>query len=61
MKLHRAITLAAMIVFSVLYLALTFPTAVAYSGRNVIALVVVVVGAAIGGIAFSFRRYFPRR
>lgn len=61
MKLHRAITLAAMIVFSVLFLVYTFPTPVAYSGRNVIALVVVVLAAAVSGIAFSWKRYFPRR
>lgn len=61
MKLHRAITLAAMIIFSVLFLVYTFPTPVAYSGRNLIALVVVVVGAALGGIAFSWKRYFGRR
>lgn len=57
MKLHRAITLAAMIVFSVLFLVYTFPTPVAYSGRNLIALFVVIAGAAIGGIAFSWKRY----
>ncbi len=61
MKIHRAITLGAMIVFSVLFLIYTFPTPVAYSGRNVIALVIVVVGAAVAGIAFSWTRYFPRR
>lgn len=61
MKIHRAITLAVMIFFSVAYLALTFPAAIAYSGRNVIALIVVVAAAALGGIAFSWKRYFPRR
>ena len=61
MKIHRAITLGAMIVFSILFLIYTFPTPVAYSGRNVIALVIVVIGAAVAGIAFSWTRYFPRR
>lgn len=50
-----------MIIFSVLFLVYTFPTPVAYSGRNLIALAVVVVGAAVGGIAFSWKRDFGHR
>jgi hypothetical protein len=62
MKLYRAITLALMIVFGLLLVvAMTAYGISAWSGGSLVALAVVIVAAAIAGIAFSYRRYFPRR
>jgi hypothetical protein len=59
---HRAITLAVMIVVSLLLLAVMLLSGIAsMGGQGWIALAVVVVAASIAGIAFSWRRYFPRR
>jgi hypothetical protein len=59
---HRAIMLALMIVGSVLLLALMLASGLStMGGRGLIALVVVLVAAAIAGIAFSWKRYYPRR
>jgi len=54
-KLHRAIVLVAMMLLAVGALALLIADA---DGKSLIALAVVVVLAAIGGIAFSWKRYF---
>ncbi len=62
MKLHRAITLAVMIAGSLLLLAVMLIGGLSQMGaQSLIALAVVVVVAAIAGIAFSWRRYFPSR
>jgi len=45
----------------VLVAAMTAYGVSTFSGRSLIALAVVIVAAAVAGIAFSFRRYFPRR
>ena len=58
---HRAIVVVLLIVLSVLWLVFTFPNPASVGGRSLIALGVVVVAAAIGGIAFSWGRYFGRR
>ena len=61
MKLHRAITLVAMMLLSVGLLALMMITAVGnFDGRSLVALIVVVVAAAAGGIGFSWKRYYRR-
>ena len=60
-QLHRAIVLVVMITLSVLFLVVTFPAPAMFTGRGGLALGVVVLGAAIGGIAFSWRRYFGRK
>ena len=54
-KIHRAIVLIAMMVLSVGALALLIADA---DGKSLIALGIVVVAAAIGGVAFSWKRYF---
>jgi hypothetical protein len=60
-KIHRAVTLAVMLLISlVLVAALTVQGVQQWNGRSLIALSVVVVAAAIGGIAFSWKRYFGR-
>ena len=55
MKIHRAVVLIAMMLLAVGALALLIGDA---DGKSLLALVIVVVGAAIGGIAFSWKRYF---
>jgi TctA family transporter len=60
-KLHRAITLVVMLLISVaLVAALTVQGIQQWNGRSLVALAVVLVAAAIGGIAFSWKRYFGR-
>lgn len=62
MKVFRAITLVLMI-FGGLALvgAMTAYGIGTFNGRSLVALLVVLAGAAVAGIAFSYRRYFPRR
>jgi len=61
LKLHRAVTLVIMLLISlVLVAALTVQGVQEWNGRSLVALAVVVVAAAIGGIAFSWKRYFGR-
>jgi hypothetical protein len=60
-KLHRAIVLVVMMAMSVALIALFTATGLAsLDGRSLVALVVVVVAAAIGGVAFSWKRYGGR-
>ena len=61
MKIHRAVTLALMMLVSVaLVAAATWQGVQSWNGRSLAALAVVVVAAAISGIAFSWKRYFGR-
>jgi len=61
-RLHRAVTLAVMIAVALALVgAMTAYGISTFSGQSLAALAVVVVAAAIAGIAFSYRRYFPRR
>jgi hypothetical protein len=57
---HRAAILIFLMLFGIAWLVLTFPSAALSSGRSLVALAVVVVVAAVGGIAFSWSRYFGR-
>ena len=62
MKLHRALTLLVMILFSlVLIAAMTVYGVATFSSGSLVALIVVLAAAAIAGIVFSWRRYFPGR
>lgn len=62
MKLHRAITLVVMIVASLLLLTVSLAFGAASLGPDSLtALLLVLVVAALAGIAFSWKRYFPRR
>ena len=62
MKVYRAITLALMILLGLALVAgMTAYGISTFSAQSLVALAVVVVAAAIAGIAFSLRRYFPRR
>jgi hypothetical protein len=59
---HRAITLALMLAASILLLVLMLASGLStMGGRGLIALAVVLVAAAVAGLAFSWKRYFPRR
>jgi len=55
MKVHRAVVLIAMMLLAVGALALLIGDS---DGKSLLALAIVVVGAAIGGVAFSWKRYF---
>src|ERR1700737_3317097 len=58
MKVHRAATLVVMMLLAVLTLGILMITAVAnFNGRSLVALGVVVVLAAAGGIGFSWKGY----
>ena len=58
---HRAVTLALMIVLSLLLFSAMLATGISkWNGQSLVALVVVVLLAAAGGVAFSWRRYFGR-
>jgi len=60
-KIHRAATLAVMLLISLaLVAAMAWQGVQQWSGRSLIALAVVVVAAATGGIAFSWKRYSGR-
>jgi hypothetical protein len=62
MKIHRAVTLALMILLGVVLAgAMTAYGIATFSGGSLVALLVVVVAAALAGIGFSYRRYFARR
>ena len=61
MKIHRAATLVAIMLLAIGVLAVMMVTAVAtFDSRSLIALVVVLVAAAVGGIGFSWKRYYRR-
>ena len=57
MKLHRAVVLVAMMLIAIGLLVLLMADA---GGKSLVALAVVLVAAAIGGIAFSWKRYYRR-
>jgi hypothetical protein len=60
-KLHRAITLVVMLLIALaLVAAMTWQGVQTWNGRSLAALLVVVVAAAISGIAFSWKRYSGR-
>ncbi len=61
MKLHRAVTLVAMMLLGIGVLALLLVGGLAnLDSHSLIALGVVLVGAAAGGIGFSWKRYYRR-
>jgi hypothetical protein len=61
MKLHRAATLVVMMLLAVGALALLLISGLSsIDSRSLIALGVVVVAAAAGGIGFSWKRYSKR-
>ena len=57
MKIHRAIILIVMMLLAVGSLALLVMDS---AGKSLIALGIVLVAAAAGGIGFSWKRYYRR-
>lgn len=61
MKLHRAIVLVLMMVLGIGLVTLLTATGIAnFDGRSLVALLVVLVAAAVTGVAFSWKRYIRR-
>ena len=60
-RLHRAALLIVLMLFSVLWLVFTIPDPARIGRQSLIALGVVILIAAVGGIGFSWGRYFRRR
>jgi hypothetical protein len=61
MRLHRAVTLLVMMLLGIGVLILMTAGAVgSFDNHSLIALGVVVVAAAVGGVAFSWKRYYKR-
>jgi hypothetical protein len=61
MKLHRAIVLVVMMLIALgAFVLLTAAGIANFDARSLIALVVVLVAAAISGVAFSWKRYSRR-
>ena len=61
MRFHRAATLLVMMLLGVGVLILMTAGAVrSFDNHSLIALGVVVLAAAVGGVAFSWKRYYKR-
>jgi uncharacterized membrane-anchored protein len=61
MQLHRAVTLIVMMLLAIGLLVLMTAGAIgSFDNRSLIALFVVLIAAAVGGIAFSWKRYYKR-
>ncbi|HKW69919.1 MAG TPA: hypothetical protein VJP81_04990 [Candidatus Dormibacteraeota bacterium] len=61
MKLHRAVVLVLLMLLAVgAFILLTAAGIADFDNRSLIALLVVVVAAAISGVAFSWKRYSRR-
>jgi hypothetical protein len=61
MRFHRAVTLVVMMLLAIgLFILLTAGAISSFDSHSLIALGVVVAAAAVGGIAFSWRRYYRR-
>jgi uncharacterized membrane-anchored protein len=62
MKIYRAITLGLMILLGVgLVAVMTIQGVSTFDQASLLSLLAVVAVALIAGVAFSWRRYFPRR
>jgi len=61
MRLHRAVTLVVMMLLAIgLLVVMTAGAIGSFDTHSLIALGVVVLAAAAGGVAFSWRRYYRR-
>jgi uncharacterized membrane-anchored protein len=61
MRPHRAATLLVMMLLGVgLFTWMTVGAVRTFDNHSLIALCVVVVAAAVGGVAFSWKRYYKR-
>jgi uncharacterized membrane-anchored protein len=61
MRFHRAVTLVVMMLLAVgLFVVMTAGAISTFDAHSLVALGVVVLAAAVGGVAFSWRRYYRR-
>jgi hypothetical protein len=61
MMVHRAVTLLVVMVLAVVMLGLMIVSAVGtFDSHSLVALAVVLIAAAAGGVAFSWKRYYRR-
>ena len=61
MRIHRAATLVVMMLLTVgLLVAMTAGAVATFDNHSLIALGSVVIAAAVGGVAFSWKRYYRR-
>jgi hypothetical protein len=61
MMVHRAVTLLIVMVLAVVVLGLMIVSAVGtFDSHSLVALAVVLIAAAAGGVAFSWKRYYRR-
>ena len=61
MKFHRAATLVVMMLISLgLIVMMTAGAIGSFDNHSLIALIAVLAAAAVGGVAFSWRRYYRR-
>ena len=61
MRFHRAATLVVMMLLAVgLFVVMTAGAISTFDARSLVALAVVIVAAAISGVAFSWKRYYKR-
>jgi hypothetical protein len=61
MRIHRAVTLVAMMLLAIGLLVMMTAGAIgSFDNHSLIALGVVLVAAAVSGIAFSWKRYYRR-
>jgi uncharacterized membrane-anchored protein len=60
MRPHRAATLVVMMLAVGLFVLMTAGAIATFDAHSLIALGVVVLAAAVGGVAFSWRRYYRR-
>lgn len=61
MMVHRAVTLVVVMVLAVVVLGLMIVSAVGtFDSHSLVALTVVLIAAAAGGVAFSWKRYYRR-
>jgi hypothetical protein len=61
MMVHRAVTLVVVMMLAVVVLGLMIVSAVGtFDSHSLVALTVVLIAAAAGGVAFSWKRYYRR-
>jgi hypothetical protein len=61
MRFHRAVTLVVMMLLAVgLFVVMTAGAISSFDTHSLIALGVVILASAVGGVAFSWRRYYRR-
>jgi hypothetical protein len=61
MRFHRAVTLVVMMLLAIgLFVVMTAGAIASFDNHSLIALAVVVVAAAVSGVAFSWKRYYKR-